>query len=170
MRAFREVIGGLALALIALCTVVGGLMLALNERGSAFVPRTLGPTLQLTLTPDTPSPTFTASPPATATPAPTRSPTPTRRAANPGFTITSVTILSVTRDSLRPDAARVTLQISFTGGSPPFAFYDDDILQVGNPYRVSAICGGAILHTARIVDATGQTASHNYVISPVNCP
>ena len=193
MRALREILGGLSLAFIALCTVVGGLFLALNESGaldfvSTASSATTPPVSTPTLTTAPPTAAVTATPSAASTrpailqstaartsthtrsPAPALTPTQAPTQSSPHLQITHITLLGITRDSLRPNGAIATVRLEHTGGVPPYNFYDNDILQVGNPFRILTHCGGALIHTIRITSADNQTDSQTFALSPVVCP
>lgn len=116
---------------------------------------------QVLFVPFTPSPTPLAL---TPTPNPTSTPIPE------SLRILSISLANVARDSSRPNGAIAFVQISFTGGAPPYAFYDDNILQSGNPMRALTECNGTLIHTARVDSADGQTATQTYYFSPIVCP
>jgi hypothetical protein len=122
----------------------------------------------------------TASPSASATPTgtltDTPSPTPTQRpliaTSTPQgpLTITNLFVEQVIHDEARPNGAIAKIRIEFTGGKPPFTFYDEGIKQKGNPIEALTSCGATLVHTARVDSADGQTDSQAYYFSPITCP
>jgi SH3-like domain-containing protein len=90
------------------------------------------------------------------------------------------------RDSARPGGAIVTMRIEFTGGTAPFAISSDGFSKaagltpatrtegsttIGTLFFTEVSeCGGAMVHTATLVSADGQSVSQGYFVSPVICP
>ncbi len=135
--------------------------------------------------PRTPTPfniTEAVSPSASATPTGvfTDTPTPTATAtqrpfiatSTPGgpLTITDLFVEQVIHDETRPNGAIAKIKIEFTGGHPPFTFYDEGLKQKGNPIDALTSCGATLVHTARVDSADGQTDSQAYYFSPITCP
>jgi murein DD-endopeptidase MepM/ murein hydrolase activator NlpD len=111
------------------------------------------------------APTATqAEPSPTATTVPTDTPVPSPLHVN------GVTLVSVQADSSRPNGAIATIYINVSGGNAPYTFYNDGAPQAGNPFPVLTECGGALLHTLRVLSGDGQTVDYPYYYSPVNCP
>lgn len=121
----------------------------------------------------TPTAVLTGTPTETPTlpPTPTQKPLPRPTATSAGpLVITNVLLAGVERDATRPNGAIAKIKIEFSGGKPPYTFYDDNVLQAGNPLSALTACGGTLVHTARVDSADGQTASRQYYFSPINCP
>ena len=112
--------------------------------------------------PFVPSPTPTETPPPSETPPPTPVPETLR--------ITNIVLVNVVRDVARPNGAVAFIRIEFSGGLPPYHYYDENIQQLGNPVQALTDCDGALIHTVRVESADGQTASQNYFFSPIVCP
>ena len=99
MRAFREIFGGLFLAVLAAATVIGGLWLAVTETGLGFAPATaiVEVTAAATPTAFVPSQAAKPLPSNTVTRAATLPPTATHTATpEPSLTATTVVQPSVT--------------------------------------------------------------------------
>ncbi len=93
---------------------------------------------------------------------PTHTPSPLR--------ITNITLVQVEPDAARPPNGAVAfVRIEFTGGLPPYTFYDEG-KKFDNPIQANTECGGTVIHTARVDSADGQTASQAYYFSPIICP
>ena len=124
--------------------------------------------------------TESASPSATPTGVLTDTPSPTATATQRPFiatstprgplTITNLFVEQVIRDDTRPNGAIAKIRIEFTGGRPPFTFYDEGLKQKGNPIDALTSCGATLVHTARVDSADGQTDSQAYYFSPITCP
>jgi len=122
-------------------------------------------------------PTSTRDPSASLTPiiAPSRTPSPTPTGTPPSppqgelLVIHFVEAVGIRRDSSRPNGAIVTVRIAFSGGVGPFIYYDEGVLQPGNPFEADSSCGGTLIHTARVESADGQSVSMSYFVS-VDCP
>ncbi len=122
--------------------------------------------------------TETASP--SATPTGVLTDTPTATATQRPFiatstprgplTITNLFVEQVIRDEVRPNGAIAKIRIEFTGGRPPYTFYDEGIMQKSNPVDALTSCGATLVHTARVDSADGQTDSQAYYFSPITCP
>lgn len=98
----------------------------------------------------------------TAIPSPTPIPDPLQ--------INGVTLVSVQADSSRPNGAIATIFVNISGGSAPYTIYNDNAPQAGNPFPVLTECGGALLHTLRVLSGDGQSVDYPYYYSPINCP
>ena len=109
---------------------------------------------------------FSPSPTPTATELPTEAPTPIPQP----LIIANTSLFNVLRDPSRSNGAIARVHIEFTGGAPPYTFYDEGILQAGNPILALTECDGTLIHTVRVDSADGQSASQTYYISPVTCP
>ena len=137
-------------------------------------------TLPATATPTQFNITEAASPSATPTGVLTEAPSPTATATQRPFiatatprgplTITNLFVEQVIRDDTRPNGAIAKIRIEFTGGRPPFTFYDEGLKQKGNPIEALTSCGATLVHTARVDSADGQTDSQAYYFSPITCP
>ncbi|MEK7327863.1 MAG: hypothetical protein AAB217_21670 [Chloroflexota bacterium] len=137
-------------------------------------------TLPATATPTQFNMTEAASPSATPTGILTGTPSPTAAATQRPFiatstprgplTITNLFVEQVIRDEARPNGAIAKIRIEFTGGRPPFTFYDEGLKQKGNPIEALTSCGATLVHTARVDSADGQTDSQAYYFSPITCP
>ncbi|MEK7784188.1 MAG: hypothetical protein AAB658_02025 [Chloroflexota bacterium] len=150
--------------------------------GSGPASATPNSTLPATATPTQFNMTEAASPSASATPTGvfTDTPTPTATATQRPFiatstpqgplTITNLFVEQVIRDEARPNGAIAKIRIEFTGGRPPFTFYDEGLKQKGNPIEALTSCGATLVHTARVDSADGQTDSQAYYFSPITCP
>lgn len=152
---------------------------------TTFAPISGGPatatpnsTLPATATPTQFNITEAASP--SATPTGVLTDTPTATATQHPFiatstpqgplTITNLFVEQVIRDDTRPNGAIAKIRIEFTGGKPPFTFYDEGLKQKGNPIEALTSCGATLVHTARVDSADGQTDSQAYYFSPITCP
>jgi LysM repeat protein len=110
MRAIRELLGGLTLAFITSCTVIGGILLAFTETGLSFAPPTA--IVEITAAPsDVPftstlpptiQPTLTATQPPSPTSPPTLAPT-----IRPTRTTTVVTPTNTLAASATPTATLI---------------------------------------------------------------
>ena len=96
--------------------------------------------------------------------------TPTATPVSQPLAINGITLVSVQVDASRPNGAIATLFINFSGGAAPYTIYNDDAPQTGNPFPVLTDCGGALLHTLRVLSADGQSVDYPYSYAPVNCP
>ncbi len=155
MRAFREIIGGLVLAILAACTVLGGLWLAVTENGLGFLQST--PTSIAALT-NVPSPTAfvpsatsskavtaiasIATATATSTPTHTASPIPPTFTATVPASATASATLALTNTPLPTDTP-IQITSSPTPCGPPFAWVQyivapgDTLFQLSLRYGVS---------------------------------
>ncbi len=148
--------------------------------GSGPASATPNSTLPATATPTQFNMTEAASPSATPTGILTGTPSPTAAATQRPFiatstprgplTITNLFVEQVIRDEARPNGAIAKIRIEFTGGRPPFTFYDEGLKQKGNPIEALTSCGATLVHTARVDSADGQTDSQAYYFSPITCP
>jgi LysM repeat protein len=112
--------------------------------------------------PFVPSPTPTETPLPSDTPPPTPIPDTLR--------IIDVILVNVVRDASRPNGAIASVQIVFSGGAPPYRFYDENVPQPDNPVQALTECDAALIHTVRVDSADGQTVSQKYFFSPIICP
>ena len=118
----------------------------------------------------------------TASPTPTgvMTDTPTATATRPIVFVTStpqsplnivnIYLEQVIKDDTRPNGAIAKIKIEFSGGKPPYTFYDEGLKQKGNPVDALTSCGATLVHTVRVDSADGQTDSQAYYFSPIICP
>ena len=141
-------------------------------------PATATPNSPLPATPTQFNIAETASPTPTGliTNTPTATPTATQRpfiaSSTPQgpLTITNIYLEQVLRDDTRPNGAIAKIKIEFSGGKPPYTFYDEGLKQKGNPVDALTSCGATLVHTVRVDSADGQTDSQAYYFSPIICP
>ncbi|MBI3244843.1 MAG: hypothetical protein HYZ49_21400 [Chloroflexi bacterium] len=132
--------------------------------------------LPATATPTQPDLSVTASPTPTALITDTPTPTATRPVVFatatplPPLNITNIFLEQVIKDDTRPNGAIAKIKIEFSGGKPPFTFYDEGLKQKGNPVDALTSCGATLVHTVRVDSADGQTDSQAYYFSPITCP
>src|SRR3972149_6677389 len=56
------------------------------------------------------------------------------------LSIQRVEAAEIRRDPSRPSGAIVVVRVVFSGGLPPFRFFDEGLAQPGNPYELAALC------------------------------
>ena len=125
------------------------------------------PTETATSIPSIPTETL----PPTATPSATPRPRGTAATPRPRNTVAPLAVsYQVVEIKRAPgDVATLVLKVMTTGGSGPYRYYHDDILQASDTFNVAGTCGKPFVHTIKVISSDRQTVAVPYHVNGI-CP